>query len=91
MIPGTVEMQYFTCNDHMFSDLHYTLRALINSPLWPYKIKTIFEGWLFNFVTFRGLVDDLSFFDYSSPFCFLLVGFHCIFCISFKIIPFYFY
>ena len=26
-----------------------------------------------------GKVDDLSFFDYLSPFCFLLIEFHCIF------------
>ena len=38
------------------------------------------------FVQWR--VDDLSFFDYLSPFCFLLIEFHCIFSISFKIIHF---
>ena len=27
----------------------------------------------------RGRVDDLSFFDYLSPFCLLLIEFHCIF------------
>ena len=30
----------------------------------------------------RGRVDDLSFFDYLSPFCFLLIEFHSSFSIS---------
>ena len=42
-------------------------------------------------ISISGRVDDLSFIDYSSPFCFLLNEFHCIFSISFKIIPFYVY
>ena len=29
----------------------------------------------------RGRVDDLSFFEYLSPFCFLSIEFHCIFSI----------
>ena len=39
----------------------------------------------------QGRVDDLSFFDYLSPFCFLLIEFHYIFSISCKIIPLYVY
>ena len=31
----------------------------------------------------RGRVDDLSFFEYLSPFCFLLIEFHCTFSISY--------
>ena len=33
----------------------------------------------------RGRVDDFSFFDYLSPFCFLSIEFHCTFFISYKI------
>ena len=40
---------------------------------------------------YRGRVDDLSFFDYLSPFCFLLIEFHCSFSISYKILPDYAY
>ena len=32
-------------------------------------------------------VDDLSFFDYLSPFCILSIEFHCTFSISCKTIP----
>ena len=39
----------------------------------------------------RGRVDDLSFFDYLSPFCFLLIKFHYYFSISYKILPDYVY
>ena len=35
-------------------------------------------------------VDDLPFLDYLSPFCFLLIKFHCTFSISYKILPYYF-
>ena len=35
----------------------------------------------------RRRVDDLSFFDYLSSFCFLSIEFHCTFSISFKILP----
>ena len=34
-----------------------------------------------------GRVDDLSFFEYLSPFCFLLIEFYCTFSISYKILP----
>ena len=34
----------------------------------------------------RGWVDDLSFFEYLSPFCFLSIEFHCTFSISYKIL-----
>ena len=43
------------------------------------------------FVPARDRVDDLLFYDYLSPFCFLLIEFHCTFSISFKIIPYYVY
>ena len=39
----------------------------------------------------RGRVDDLSFFDYLSPFYFLLIEFHCTFFISCKMVPYYVY
>ena len=42
-------------------------------------------------LSYRGRVDDLSFFDYLSPFCFLLIEFHCYFYISYKILPDYVY
>ena len=32
---------------------------------------------------FRGRVDDLSFFEYLNPFCFLSIEFHCTFSISY--------
>ena len=32
-----------------------------------------------------------NFKKYFSPFCFLLIAFHCIFSLSCKIIPYYFY
>ena len=32
----------------------------------------------------------MSFFDYLSPFCFLLIEFHCTFSISYKILPYYY-
>ena len=38
-----------------------------------------------------GWVDEFKFFDFSSPFCFLLMGFHCTFSISYKILPYYVY
>ena len=38
-----------------------------------------------------GGVDDLSFFEYLSPFCFLLIEFHCTFSISYKILPYFVY
>ena len=38
--------------------------------------------------TFSSL-DDLSFFDYLSPLCFLLIEFHCIFSRSYKILQYY--
>ena len=39
----------------------------------------------------RGRVDDLSFFEYLSPFCFLLIEFHCTFFISYKILSYFLY
>ena len=38
----------------------------------------------------RGRVDDLLFFEYLSPFSFLLIDFHCAFSISWKILQFFF-
>ena len=40
---------------------------------------------------FGGRVDDLSFFEYLSPFCFLSTEFHCTFSISYKILPYFLY
>ena len=42
-------------------------------------------------LTIRGRVDDLSFFEYLSPFCFLSIEFHCTFSISYKILPHFVY
>ena len=39
----------------------------------------------------RGRVDYFSFFDCSSPFCFLIIEFHCTFSISYKILTNYVY
>ena len=38
-----------------------------------------------------GRVDDLSFFEYLSPFCFLSIEFHCTFSISYKILAYFLY
>ena len=43
------------------------------------------------YVRERGRVDDLSFFEYLSSFCFLSIEFHCIFSISYKILPYFVY
>ena len=37
----------------------------------------------------RGRVDDLSFFEYLSPFYFLWIEFQCTFSISYKILPYF--
>ena len=37
----------------------------------------------------RERVDDFSFFDCSSPFCFSLIEFHCAFSISYKILLYF--
>ena len=37
----------------------------------------------------RGRVDDLSFFEYLSPFCFLSIEFHPTFFTSYKILPYF--
>ena len=34
-------------------------------------------------------MDDLSFFEYLSPFCFLSIEIHCTFSISYKILPYF--
>ena len=39
----------------------------------------------------RGRMDDLSFLDYLSPFCFLLIEFHCTFSISYKRLQYFVY
>ena len=39
----------------------------------------------------RGKVDDLSFLEYLSPFCFLSIEFHGTFSISYKIVPYFVY
>ena len=39
----------------------------------------------------RGRVDDLSFFEYLSSFCFLSIEFHSTFSISYKILPHFVY
>ena len=39
----------------------------------------------------RGRVDNLSIFDYLSPFCFLYIEIHCTFSISYKILPYFLY
>ena len=39
----------------------------------------------------RGRVDDLSFFEYLSAFCFLSIEFHCTFLISYKILSYFVY
>ena len=42
-------------------------------------------------VNVRGRVDDLSFFEYLSPFCFFSIEFHCTFSISYKILQYFVY
>ena len=63
-----------------------------------FKVDRNFDGlslddWFKNFFDKldRGRVDDLSFFEYLSPFCFLSIEFHCTFSISYKILPYYVY
>ena len=46
---------------------------------------------LANYDDNRGRVDDLSFFEYLSPCCFLLIEFHCSFFISYEILPYFVY
>ena len=40
---------------------------------------------------FRGRVDDLSFFEYLSPFCFLSIEFYSTFSIFYKLLPYFIY
>ena len=40
---------------------------------------------------YRGRVDDLSFFEYLSPFCVVSIEYHCTFSISYKILPYFVY
>ena len=51
--------------------------------------------WILGLTTIRwaiqGRVDDLSFFDYLSPLCFLLIEFHCTFSMSYKILQYFVY
>ena len=47
--------------------------------------KVTFNTWNSNGLL-RGSVDDLSFFDYFSPFCFLSIEFHFTFSISYKLL-----
>ena len=42
-------------------------------------------------ISIRWRVDDLSFFEYLNPFCFLLIEFNCTFSISYKILPYFVY
>ena len=42
-------------------------------------------------VIHQGRVEDLAFFQYLSPFCFLSIEFHCAFSISYKILPYFVY
>ena len=56
----------------------------------PSKVEVHMQSVL-EFGINRGRVDDSSFFDYLSPFCFLLIEFHCSFSISYKILPDYVY
>ena len=58
---------------------------------YPSLVEGESHGILLQHTKPRGRVNDLSFFDYSSPFCFLLIEFHCIFSLSCKVIPFYVY
>ena len=39
----------------------------------------------------QGRVDDLSFFEYLSQFCFLSIEFYCTYYISYKILPYFVY
>ena len=50
-------------------------------------VSIIISPWFMNNIGERGRVDDLSFFEYLSPFCFLLIEFHCTFSISYKRLP----
>ena len=55
-----------------------------------FKKSITVYGSFFNIIV-RGRVDDLSFFEYLSPFCFLSIEFHSAFSISYKILPYFVY
>ena len=61
----------------------YVLTRFTRDTLVAYLIPILFlaDG--------RGRVDDLSFFEYISTFCFLSIEFHCTFSMSYKILPYF--
>ena len=55
-------------------------------------LNTHLRNWFtIHFLVVRGRVDNLSFFDYLSPFCLLSIEFHSTFSISYKILPYFVY
>ena len=68
------------------------LRAIFHAQFIYWEV---YENSLFNTLYLsmwpRGRVDDLSFFEYLSLFCFLSIEFHCTFSISYKILPYFVY
>ena len=70
---------------------HILLNTTILCLLWSYFDSVVIGSWDFFFFVPRGRVDDLSFFEYLSPFCFLSIEFHYTFSILYKILPYFVY
>ena len=66
-------------------------RKQINLVGTEYETARVFYRKQINSMAHWGSVVNLSFFNYLSPFCFLLIEFHCSFTISYKILLDYVY
>ena len=66
----------YTCtHSHNYIQIHYVTHFRCQLPAQPLKLRNRKGSIKFR----QGRVDDLPFFDYSSPFCFMLIEFNCIF------------
>ena len=65
----------------MFTEILFCIVLLLSKGVKQAKIIII--------IIYRGRVDDLSLFEYLSPFCFLSIEFHSTFFISYKILPYF--
>ena len=73
---GLIYLIYYACLRLRFWMWRLTLVRGVLSLLAEYSVV----------ICWRGRMDDSSFFHYLSPFCFLLIEFHCTFSISYKIL-----
>ena len=78
----------FFCKPSCLTVLMHLLPGPLRTAIYLIK-QTAISPLTRNSTKRRGRVDDLSFFDYLSSFCFLLIEFHCTFTISYKILPDY--